>query len=47
MPAIVLGAAGQLGRELVRAFPEAVAIDRTCCDLEDEGALWSMLTRCI
>jgi dTDP-4-dehydrorhamnose reductase len=45
MSTLILGARGQLGQELVRVFPEAAAIDRTHCDLEDEKALGDLLER--
>lgn len=45
MAILILGPTGQLGRELLRIFPNAVAIDRLQCDLLDEGALTTALER--
>src|SRR5262245_23348120 len=45
MSTLILGARGQLGQELVRVFPEAAAIDRTHCDLEQGTALRDLLER--
>ena len=39
MTAVVLGARGQVGRALVRRFPDARALDRTVLDLTDPGAV--------
>jgi dTDP-4-dehydrorhamnose reductase len=42
---LILGAAGQLGRELVRALPDAVALTRADCDLTDSAAVADRLGR--
>ncbi len=39
MTAVVLGAGGQVGRALTRAFPGAVALDRAALDLGDTSAV--------
>ena len=39
MRVVILGAGGQLGRELRREFPDAVALDRAALDLADGAAV--------
>ena len=39
MRALILGADGQVGRALRTALPDAVALDRTACDVADPPAL--------
>ncbi|MGY2066418.1 SDR family oxidoreductase [Blastococcus sp. SYSU DS0619] len=39
MNAVIVGAAGQLGRALQREFPDAVALDRTALDVTDAAAV--------
>lgn len=46
MKILIFGSDGQLGRELVKCFPEAMAVSRQECDLSDLDALEDFLVQC-